>query len=761
MTGRSDPVPSPAAQPAMLVVSELALAACTLAAVVGLGRVFDGWKFLPALVVTGLGSHLLAVLGRRLGLPLVVSLVVSGLGGSITIALMFYRDTTWLGLPTSATWHGARIDLAAAAKLFPSQIPPVTAEGGFLLAAVAATWVLAFLADSLGFRAKSSLEAVLPSGVLFVFASAISTHRLQMQSSLLWLICGLVFVLSHRSFKQLQSPGWLTGHRRGACLAFAKGGVVLGSVALALGALIGPRLPGSHEKAIVRTSHPGDSTVFAISPLVEIKKRLSSRSTAELFSVRSDVKTYWRITSLPDFDGAQWSSDLKQGNARGTLGRPATQVAERTINASFTVGALGSIWMPSPFLAIKLNNARLDGATKFDRDTATMLVPAELRKGDTYEIIAQTPVVDPAALRQASQNAPTTVDRRYFALPADYPDNLRSIAKELTAKANTGFDKALALQNWFQTQFVYDLGVDPGQRTGDIEEFLTSRRGYCEQFSGTFAAFARSVGLASRVAVGFTPGILKEDGLYHVQALHAHAWPEVYFDGIGWLAFEPTPGRGNPTAESYTGIAAQQADEAPIPTTIPVTTTAAFALTTTTSFVNRIPDEPVATPVPIARSSFGRYRTVLMVLGAVALVVLYPIALRRIDHGRWRRRRRRARQNTDKLAISWYRTTDVLSHHDVAPLGGETPLAFADRVSESLALPRDLLPILADAVTRATYAGEEPSDRQLRDAERVPLRTLALLEERLTQRGRLRHLFDPRPLFKQLPGDRPKPRRFG
>lgn len=746
----------------MLVWSELALAACTIAAIIGLARVFNGWTFLPALLVAGVGSHLLSLVGRRLGLPAVVSLIVSLLGGSVTVALMFYKNTTWLGLPTSATWHGARTDLLDAAKLFPSQVPPVSAEGGFLLAAVAATWLLAFLADSLAYRAKSSLEAVLPSGVLFIFASAISTHHLRMQSSMLWLICGLLFVLSHRSFKQLQSPGWLTGHRRGASVAVAKGGVVLGSVALALGALVGPRLPGSHEKALVRTSRPGDSTVFAISPLVEIKKRLSSRSTAELFSVRSDVKTYWRITSLPDFDGGQWSSDLKQGNARGTLGRPATQVAERTIHASFAIGALGSIWVPAPFLPIKLNNPKLDGGTKFDRDTATVLVPGELRKNDTYEIIAQTPVVDPAALRQASQAAPTSVDPRYFALPTDYPDSLRKIAKDLTANAPTGFDRALALQNWFQTQFVYDLGVDPGQRTGDIEEFLLSRRGYCEQFSGTFAAFARSVGLAARVAVGFTPGTLKEDGLYHVQALHAHAWPEVYFDGIGWLAFEPTPGRGNPTAESYTGVAAQQADEAPAPTTVAASTTSiASAFTTTTSFLNRIPDEPLATPVPIARSSWHRYRTVLMVLAAAAFIVLYPLALRRIDHRRWRRRRRHARHNTDKLAVSWYRTTDVLRHHDVAPLGGETPLAFADRVSDTLVLPRDLLPTLADAVTRATYAGEEPTDRQLRDAERVPLRMLALLEQRLTQRRRLRHLFDPRPLFKQLPGDKPRQRRFG
>ena len=82
----------------------------------------------------------------------------------------------------------------------------------------------------------------------------------------------------------------------------------------------------------------------------------------------------------------------------------------------------------------------------------------------------------------------------------------------------------------------------------------TQRKGYCEQFAGTFAAFARSLGLPARVAVGFTQGTLGPDGLYHVEGKHAHAWPEVYFSGIGWVPFEPTPTRGAPGDEIFTGV---------------------------------------------------------------------------------------------------------------------------------------------------------------------------------------------------------------
>ena len=69
---------------------------------------------------------------------------------------------------------------------------------------------------------------------------------------------------------------------------------------------------------------------------------------------------------------------------------------------------------------------------------------------------------------------------------------------------------------------------------------------------------ARYLGLPTRLAVGYTPGDLRSDGLFHVYGRHGHTWPEVWFDGIGWVPFEPTPGRGSPDAVGYTGVAPEQ-----------------------------------------------------------------------------------------------------------------------------------------------------------------------------------------------------------
>ena len=63
---------------------------------------------------------------------------------------------------------------------------------------------------------------------------------------------------------------------------------------------------------------------------------------------------------------------------------------------------------------------------------------------------------------------------------------------------------------------------------------------------------------------------------------HAHAWPEVYLTGVGWVPFEPTPSRGLPGAEAYTGVPAAQegeAPQAPASTIAPATTLPGSATT--------------------------------------------------------------------------------------------------------------------------------------------------------------------------------------
>ena len=121
----------------------------------------------------------------------------------------------------------------------------------------------------------------------------------------------------------------------------------------------------------------------------------------------------------------------------------------------------------------------------------------------------------------------------------------------------TPYEAAITLQDWFRSEFDYSLEVQAGHSNSAIEGFLRDRVGYCEQFAGTYAAMMRTLGIPARVAVGFTPGNFNGER-YSVLGKNAHAWPEVWFDELGWVPFEPTPGRGAPGAENYTNVAPEQ-----------------------------------------------------------------------------------------------------------------------------------------------------------------------------------------------------------
>ena len=142
------------------------------------------------------------------------------------------------------------------------------------------------------------------------------------------------------------------------------------------------------------------------------------------------------------------------------------------------------------------------------------------------------------------------------------PAELVATADELTSGLGD-FESALALQGYFREGFTYDETANYSGEDDPLSAFLDVRSGFCQQFSTAFALAARSVGLPTRVVVGFTTGDVSttdEGATYAVWGRNAHAWPEVLFEGIGWVPFEPTPGRGDPSSTAITGVPAQQAE---------------------------------------------------------------------------------------------------------------------------------------------------------------------------------------------------------
>ena len=155
--------------------------------------------------------------------------------------------------------------------------------------------------------------------------------------------------------------------------------------------------------------------------------------------------------------------------------------------------------------------------------------------------IALQPMPSAAALAGATLVVePPPVD---LGVPTE-PDRVYRLAQQIVAGLSTPFAKAVAIQNYLRTHEHYDL--DPPTGPGNqLERFLfVTHAGYCQQFAAAFALLARLDGLPTRVAVGTTPGQLIQGDTYQVTTADLHTWPEVLFAGLGWVRFEPTPGRG-------------------------------------------------------------------------------------------------------------------------------------------------------------------------------------------------------------------------
>jgi transglutaminase-like putative cysteine protease len=756
-SGAKKPAPAPAG--GIEYAALVALTAVTLAAAYGFCRVFAGWSFFGPLALAAVGSHATAFAARRLRWPLIVGVLANVAAGALVLGHALYGKTMRYGLPSGTTWHVFYTEVRDATKGFGTAVPPVPATGGFIAAAAVAVWIAALVADTFAFRLRAIVESIIPSSVLYIFVAAVSAKRLRLTTATVFVLAALAAIALLRTMRTAAGGGWLTGHRRGASIALARIGIVIAVVAAVGGAMVGPRLPGAKSKALVDTKNTGNDTKFVISPLVEIKKRLSNRSSVELFSVvATGPRTYWRVTSLPDFNGEQWASDLKQGKAKDKLSDPPASLATAKATATFKIAALGSIWMPAPFLPTGISAISAKKAPKFDKESATLMLPGDLQRGDSYTVTAAVPNVDADAVRAASLR-PVKVDKRYLALPGNFPRGMRTLAADITKDADTPYDKALAMQAYFQG-FNYSLDGASGQGVNDMQEFLDSRSGYCEQFSGTFAAFARSLGIPARVAVGFTPGELQGDR-YSVQARHAHAWPELYFDGLGWLPFEPTPGRGNPAATSYTGVPESQDGQAPPPvatTLVPPTTSVTLPSDTRVTTPSRTePTLPDGAPVPKKPSKVGR--NLLIIGGIASLIIGYPLLVRLLKRRRWDRRRNRAADGRDRVLVAWHQTADALTEAGYPPRPHETPSEYAKRSADELPIGREQMNALAGHVTTALYGVHEPADEAVVECETVPKRVGSALETITGRRAKIDRFVNPLPLLRPLPGDRVRTRR--
>lgn len=710
---------------------ELAAAALVPAGVFGFVRVFETSGAIVPVAGAALLSTLVAAVLRRRNVPLPLAALASLVALAVVIVTRYAGDTTAFGiLPTLDSREPLEALARDGLQQFRDLRAPVPDLPSFIAFAMVGAWVMAFLTDWGAQRLGLAFEPVLPAGLLFVFSAVLGSGDRRTVATLVFAAAVLIWAVVQRTEHLAAGASWLSSDRKRGPASVARSASVVALAALLLGLLVGPRLPGADEEELFYWRSRSDPTRTVVSPFVEIGDRLVQQQDVNLFTVTADQPAYWRVAGLDTYNAEQaaWSTRLRFEDADGPLpGERATVGESIVVTQEITIENLSAIWLPAAFAPARILDSPED--VTWNTDTASLAISRgddeeddRTSDGLTYRVESVLPVFDQATLRAASPAIPPEISERYLAFPEDLSPRVINEALAVTAGATTRFDQALALQDYFRS---FDYSLSLSAREGDpIEQFLDERIGFCQQFSGTFALMARSLGIPTRVAVGFTWGdpVPGEENTYQVTGRHTHAWPEVWFEGLGWVAFEPTPGRGAPNAD-YTGFGeeqdslVQQTLDDPIPEEQPGSD---FAVPDTD------PGDVFQDPAPVdtgddalvtgeADDSGGLPGPVWLWI-ALAVAAIYAAAAPLLHRRRRDRRRRSASTASERIEVLWADATDDLADFFRIERGeSETRTEFADRLRGDPRLPEGSLRTLADAATIAHYGGDRPAATAMAD----------------------------------------------
>jgi len=271
-------------------------------------------------------------------------------------------------------------------------------------------------------------------------------------------------------------------------------------------------------------------------------------------------------------------------------------------------------------------------------------------------------------------NWPIVLDE-YLQLPDQLPASVRQAALAAAGQAGSPYAKAVALEDFFKSGFVYTLTPATSSREIDfVASFLEMREGYCVHYATAMVVMARSLGIPARYTEGFVlkPASENASGQNWLAAGNtAHAWAELYFAGIGWLTFDPTPGNSANDQENPTpGVTATPSGQ---PTSVPSVS-------------------PTPGPGPDEPGDEDTYRPLywfLLILVILAFIGLLLIQLIRRRHRRlfdpaWIVSHYPLPQN--RLEYYYQDLLRQLACLDIQPEPGETLTDFSDRIEHRLRL---------------------------------------------------------------------------
>jgi hypothetical protein len=356
--------------------------------------------------------------------------------------------------------------------------------------------------------------------------------------------------------------------------------LVLAALSVALGAMIiggalfffFPRFSAGYlgRTSLQPTLMSGFSDDVELGQIGEIKKNSTVVMRVKTGKPVGYPTLRWRGIALSSFDGKRWSSPDHDSvtipaGMNGWINiqdRPTEPDATATV-LRYTIllqpVATDTMFAPANAISIRGNlsgegSNQEAGARRsyVIRDaTGSLFNPFHNFSTLRYEGFSLLPARNVPRLRAASTEYPGDILGTYLQLPKIDP-RIPELAKQITARALTPYDKTITLETYLRSHYAYNLNLTGRPGDDPLAHFLfETRSGHCEYFASAMAIMLRTLGIPTREVNGFLPGEYNDLGEdYIVRASDAHSWVEVYFPGTGWMIFDPTP----PGAEDAGGF---------------------------------------------------------------------------------------------------------------------------------------------------------------------------------------------------------------
>ncbi len=729
-------------------------ALATVAAALSLYPVVSGGQWLWAGIGAVAVAAAVGTLTRLRTLP-VAGCAAIGLAAVLGYLNLVFASGLSFGavLPTRASlgllWSLAGQGLAETARF----APPAPASPPILLLTVAGIGIVAVATDLLAVRLRRLAVAGLPLLVLFCEPLTTSAHQGPLGAMTVFALgmAGYLALLAADSRERLRVWGRLVTvwQRAGTPVtppggpntrALAATGRRVGLAAVVLALFIPLLVPGlRNHKLFSGSPATGSGGLVALpDPLVQMNSQLRRAAPQPVLTYRTSDPDpqYFQVYVLNRLSPQTWTLTPERGvpmpggrlPAAPGLSRAVPSVTEHaqvTLARSLTGGGHTASFLPLPYPA---RTVTAPGSWRADPKTLTMF-SAQSLAGLSYTVTSREVTPSDGQLQRAGA-IPGSIAQNYLYVPAVFLP-LARLAERVAQGQTTSYGEAVALQRWFTEsgKFHYSLEVGGPATAQALIRFLTTdRRGYCQQFAFAMAVLARLLDIPSRVAVGYTAGTPLGHGRWEVRTSDAHAWPELYFAGVGWLRFEPTPsgsdGQATARQPGYSLPPVLAAPSGGVAAPTPAATTGPGRSKAGTGPLAKL--EHLGGPTSGRGAGRGASWPLGLTLAAIALVLLSTPRLVRTASRR--RRWRRAAGAAAAAEAAWLETLNDLADYRVEWSPSESPRALARRISTALRLEpaaAAALRRIAAAVERARYAREPAAAAGLQADTRLVRRALA------------------------------------